>query len=99
MFKNACRTCSTSILILLTNNITAFWRRRCPSRRRFLNSLKFSNDDGNGNENVLVKCELALLSSLRDYSKHFNVTKVWQTLANETSMIDAQFRRKNENLS
>ena len=39
MFKNACRTCSTIILVLLTNNITAFWRCRCRSRRRFLNSL------------------------------------------------------------
>ena len=39
MFKNACRTCSTIIFPLLTNNITAFWRCRCRSRRRFLNSL------------------------------------------------------------
>ena len=39
MFKNAYRTCSTIILVLLTNNITAFWRCRCRSRRRFLNSL------------------------------------------------------------
>ena len=38
MYKNACRTCSTIILVLLTNNITAFWRCRCRSRRRFLNS-------------------------------------------------------------
>ena len=28
-----------SFLPLLTNNITAFWRRPCRSRRRFLNSL------------------------------------------------------------
>ena len=53
----------------------------------------------NGNENVVVKCEFPLLSSPRDYSKHFNVTKVWQTLKNETSMNDAQFRRENGNLS
>ena len=43
----------------------------------------FSNDDGNGIENVVVKC---------DYSKHFNVTKLWQTLKNETCMNGAQFR-------
>ena len=36
MFKKACRTI---ILVLLTNNITAFWRCRCRSHRRFLNSL------------------------------------------------------------
>ena len=59
----------------------------------------FSNDDGNGNENVVVKCEFAFLSSLRDYFKHFNVKKVWQTLKNDTSMNDAQFRRENEKLS
>ena len=34
MYKNACCTCSTIILVLLTNNITAFWRCRCCSRRR-----------------------------------------------------------------
>ena len=39
LFKNACRTCSTIIWVLLTNNITAFWSCRCRSRRRFLNSL------------------------------------------------------------
>ena len=33
MLKNACRTCNTIILVLSTNNITAFW---CC---RFLNSL------------------------------------------------------------
>ena len=38
MFKNACRTCSTIILVFSTNNITAFWRCRCRSRCRFLNS-------------------------------------------------------------
>ena len=39
-FKNACHTCSTSTLVLLTNcNITGFWRFRSRSRRRFLNSL------------------------------------------------------------
>ena len=26
MFKKACSTCSTIILVLLTNNFTAFWR-------------------------------------------------------------------------
>ena len=36
IFKNACRTCRTIILFLLTNNITAFWRCRCRSRCRFL---------------------------------------------------------------
>ena len=36
MLKNACRKCSTIFLVLLTNNITAFWR--C----RFLNSLIWS---------------------------------------------------------
>ena len=35
MLKNACHR---NILVLLTNNITAFWRCRCRSRRRFLNS-------------------------------------------------------------
>ena len=40
MFKNACRTCCTIILVRLTNNITtALWRCRCHSRRCFLNSL------------------------------------------------------------
>ena len=39
MYKNAYRTCSTVILVLLTNNITAFWHCRCRCRRRFLNSL------------------------------------------------------------
>lgn len=39
------------------------------------------------------------MSSLRDYSKHFNVTKVWQTLKNETSMNGAQFMGEKENLS
>ena len=39
MFKNACRTCSTIIWVFSTNNITAFWRCRCRSRCRFLNSL------------------------------------------------------------
>ena len=34
-----------------------------------------------------------------DYSKHFNVTKVWQTIKNETSMKGVQFRGENENLS
>ena len=40
MFKNACSTCSTIILVLLTNNITVFWHWRCRScsRRRFLNA-------------------------------------------------------------
>ena len=33
----------------------------------------FSIDDGNGNENVVGKCEFAILLSLRDYSKHFKV--------------------------
>ena len=86
LFKNACRTCSTIFLIILTNNITAFWRCRCRSRRRFLNSLfgSFSNDDGNGN---------ALLRSLRDYCKLFNMTK-----RNETVTSGASFRGENENL-
>ena len=39
MIKKACRTCSTIILVLLTNNITAFWCCRWSSRCRFLNSL------------------------------------------------------------
>ena len=39
MLKKACHACSTIILVLLTNNITAFWRCCCRSRRRFLNSL------------------------------------------------------------
>ena len=47
---------------------------------------------------VLVECEFALLRSLRDYSKHFNVPKVWQTLENETRMNGAQFSGENENL-
>ena len=38
MFTNACRTCSTIILVFSTNNITAFWRCRCGSRCRFLKS-------------------------------------------------------------
>ena len=29
MLKNACRTCSTIIWVLLTNNITAFWHCHC----------------------------------------------------------------------
>ena len=68
MFKNACRTCSTIFLVLLTNNITAFWRCRCRSRRRFLNSLRadlhgttlgnlstrrFLRGDGNRKSNLL----------------------------------------------
>ena len=53
LFKNACRTCSTIFLVILTNNITAFWRCRCSSRRRFLEFKgSFSNDNGDGNENV-----------------------------------------------
>ena len=67
----------------------------------WLSSLlgSFSIDDDNGNENVVVKCEFALLLSLRDYSKHFNVTKVWQTIKNETSMNCVQFRGENVNLT
>ena len=37
-----------------------------------------------------------LLQSLRDYSKHFNVTKVWQTLKNETSMNGAHLYSRAE---
>ena len=44
----------------------------------------FSNDDGNGNENVMLKHKFTLLPSLRDYSKPFNMTKVFQSLRNET---------------
>ena len=36
----------------------------------------FSNDDGNGNENVISKHVFALLQLTREYSKLFNVTKV-----------------------
>ena len=49
----------------------------------------FSNDDGNGNENVISRHKFVLLQSLRDYSKLFNKTKVWQALRNETVMIGA----------
>ena len=59
----------------------------------------FSIDNGSGNENVVVKCEFAFLLSLRDYSKHFNVTKVWQTIKKETSMNGVPFRGENENFS
>ena len=54
MNKKACRTCRTIILVLLTDNITAFWRFRSRSRRHFLHSLlgSYSNDNDDGNENV-----------------------------------------------
>ena len=44
----------------------------------------FSNDDGNGNENVMKKHKFPLLRSLRDYSELSNMTKVWQSFRNET---------------
>ena len=31
--------------------------------------------------------------------QHFSMTKVWQTIKNDTSMNGAQFRGENENLS
>ena len=46
----------------------------------------FSNDDRNGNKNVMSKHNFVLLQSLRDYSKLFNKTKVWQSLRNEIVM-------------
>ena len=85
------------IFLLLTNNIfvVVVAVAVVVSRRG-----SFSINDGNVNENVVVKCEFALFLSLRDYSKHFNVTKVWQTIGkNETSMNGVQFRGENENLS
>ena len=39
------------------------------------------------------------MKSLRDYSKHIDVTKVHQTLKNETNINGAQFREENANLS
>ena len=49
----------------------------------------FSNDDRNGNENVMSKHNFVLLQSLRDYSKLFNKTKVRQSLRNEIVMSGA----------
>ena len=49
-----------------------------PSFIKLPNKLgSFSNDDGNGNENVIQKHKFTLLQSLRDYSKLFDMTKVW----------------------
>ena len=45
-------------------------------RRYHLTLRSFSNDDGNGNENVITKHKFSLLLSLHDYSKFFNVRKV-----------------------
>ena len=51
LYLRACRTCSTIIFPYSTNQIIVFWRRRC--RCRFLYLIgSFSNDDGNGKENV-----------------------------------------------
>ena len=60
----------------------------CANQRILL--TKF--EDPSCNENVLVKCEFALLESLRDCSKPFNATKAWQILKKEASMNGAQFR-------
>ena len=49
----------------------------------------FSKDDGNGNDNVTSKHKFALVQSIRYYSKLFNETMVWQSLQNETDMIQA----------
>ena len=48
-----------------------------------------SNDDGNGNKNVISKQKFPLSLSLRDYCKLFNVTMVWQSLKNETDLSQA----------
>lgn len=39
MYKRVCRTCSTIIFPLSTNDIIALWRCRCRSLRCFLNPL------------------------------------------------------------
>ena len=36
-----------------------------------------SNDNGDGNENVISKYKFALFQSLRDYFNVFNMTRVW----------------------
>ena len=59
----------------------------------------FSNDDSNGNENVISKRNFPLLKSLRDYSKLFNMAMVWQALKNETDLSQTQFGGETENLS
>ena len=59
----------------------------------------FSNDDGNGNENVVVKWLIRVIVIALRLFQAFNVTKVWQTPENETSMNGAQFTRENEHLS
>ena len=90
-----------SLLHLCKRNLRGKTRGICDTDQAaaILKIGSFSNDDGKSNENVVVKWEFALLYSLCEYSKHFNVTKVWQTLKKETYMNGAQFRRENENLS
>ena len=71
MVKNACRMCSTNILVLSTNNITAFWRWRCRSRRGFWEY-----------QNGSPKYNLALSQVFRDYSVLFTLYNTGELFCN-----------------
>ena len=47
----------------------------------------------------LLNLNLHYCNRFATIPKHFNVTKVWQTLKNKTSMNGAKFRGENEHLS
>ena len=91
MYKNAWRTCSTIILVLLTNNITSFCHCHCRSLRQMtgcgLTKLHIFQWSSQGGPGVPVTRSTPLCGSQRHITNHICETRTEKFMSSATCFM------------